>query len=112
MVAGGWGRDRQRFDRTAASAQSSMLFLAAVAMAMPAIYELVEGKGLPSPGAERVAYGSTVEWLSFAVALVLIASYAAGLVFLAAHAPRPVQTRAMTRRRTASTASRGPCAAR
>ncbi|HVW18058.1 MAG TPA: cation transporter, partial [Solirubrobacteraceae bacterium] len=66
MVAGGWGRDRQFFDRTAASAQASMLFLAAVAMTMPAIYELVDGSGLPPPGAERVPYGPTVEWLSFA----------------------------------------------
>ncbi|HVW18417.1 MAG TPA: calcium/proton exchanger, partial [Solirubrobacteraceae bacterium] len=62
-------------------AQASMLFLAAVAMTMPAIYELVDGSGLPPPGAERVPYGPTVEWLSFAVALVLIANYAAGLVF-------------------------------
>src|SRR5918999_4620478 len=48
---------------------------------MPAIFELVEGKGLPAPSAERVDYGSTVEDLSLAVALVLIASYVAGLVF-------------------------------
>src|SRR3982751_4326279 len=31
MAVGGWRRDRQRFDRTAASAQSSMLLLAAAA---------------------------------------------------------------------------------
>jgi Ca2+:H+ antiporter len=71
----------QRFNRTAASAQSSMLLLAAVALAMPAIFELVEGRGLPLPGAEKVNYGSTVEQLSLAVSLVLIASYVAGLVF-------------------------------
>ena len=72
---------RQHFNRTAASAQSSMLLLAAVALAMPAIFELVEGGGLPLPGAENVHYGSTVEQLSLAVSLVLIASYAGGLVF-------------------------------
>src|SRR3954464_10711714 len=49
-------RGRQRFSRTAASAQSAMLLLAAAAMVMPAIYELVEGKGLPTPGDERVNY--------------------------------------------------------
>src|SRR5213594_3698894 len=38
MFVGGLRRDRQRFDRTAASAQSAMLLLAAVALAMPAIY--------------------------------------------------------------------------
>jgi Ca2+:H+ antiporter len=81
MFAGGLGRDRQRFDRTAASAQSSMLLLAAAALVMPAIFELVEGSGLPQPGAERINYDGTVEGLSAAVALVLIASYAAGLVF-------------------------------
>jgi len=64
MVAGGIGRDRQRFNRTSAVAQSSMLLLAVAAMAMPAIFELVEGTGLPSPGAARVDYGSTVEHLA------------------------------------------------
>jgi Ca2+:H+ antiporter len=81
MFVGGLGRDRQRFDRTAASAQSAMLLLAAVALVMPAIFELVEGSGLPSPGAERIHYDSTVEHLSLYVALVLMATYVAGLVF-------------------------------
>ena len=81
MFVGGLGRDRQEFGRTAASAQSSMLLLAAAALTMPAIFELVEGRGLPQPGAEIVNYGTEVEWLSFAVALVLIGSYVAGLVF-------------------------------
>src|SRR4051794_19914857 len=57
MLAGGIGRDKQTFDRTAASIQTSMLMLAAAALVMPAIFELVEGKGLPQPGAEAVHYG-------------------------------------------------------
>jgi Ca2+:H+ antiporter len=81
MFFGGLKRDHQTFNRTAASAQSSMLLLAAAALVMPAIYELVDGSGLPQPGAERVHYDSTVEWLSAAVACVLIASYVAGLWF-------------------------------
>jgi Ca2+:H+ antiporter len=81
MLVGGWNRDRQRFDQTAATAQSSMLLLAAAAMVMPAIFELVDGSGLPAPGAERVNYDSTVEGLSAAVAGVLIFSYVAGLWF-------------------------------
>jgi Ca2+:H+ antiporter len=81
MLAGGIGRDRQFFDRTAASAQSAMLLLAAVALVMPAIFELVEGQGLPSPGAERIHYDSTVEGLSLAVAFVLMGTYVAGLFF-------------------------------
>ena len=81
MLVGGIGRDRQRFNATAANVQSLMLFLAATAMVMPAIFELVEGKGLPSVNAERVDYGATVEHLSLAVALVLAATYLAGLLF-------------------------------
>jgi Ca2+:H+ antiporter len=81
MFAGGLRRDKQTFSRTAAGVQTSMLLLAAAALLMPAIFELVEGKGLPRPGAEIVDYGSTVEHLSLAVALVLIATYVAGLVF-------------------------------
>jgi len=81
MFVGGLGRDRQTFNSTAANVQSSMLLLAVAALIMPAIFELVEGKGLPAPGAEHVDYGSTVEALSLAVAIVLIASYVAGLLF-------------------------------
>ncbi|MGZ4268860.1 MAG: calcium/proton exchanger [Solirubrobacteraceae bacterium] len=81
MLAGGRNRERQTFDRTAAGAQSSMLLLAAAALIMPAIYELVEGRGLPLPGDERVSYDHTVELLSALVACVLIVSYLAGLLF-------------------------------
>ena len=49
MLAGGIGRDKQTFSRTSASIQTSMLMLAAAALLMPAIFELVEGKGLPLP---------------------------------------------------------------
>jgi Ca2+:H+ antiporter len=81
MLVGGIGRDRQTFNATAANVQSLMLFMAAAALIMPAIFELVEGQGLPPPGAEIVDYGSEVEGLSVAVAVVLIATYVAGLVF-------------------------------
>ena len=81
MLAGGLGREKQTFSRTSASVQSTMLLLAAAALLMPAIFELVEGQGLPSPGAEAVNYDSTVEHLSLAVAIVLIATYVAGLFF-------------------------------
>jgi Ca2+:H+ antiporter len=81
MFVGGVRRDRQHFDATAATVQSLMLFLAVAALIMPAIFELVEGKGLPSPGAELVPYDTEVEQLSVAVAVVLIATYLAGLLF-------------------------------
>jgi Ca2+:H+ antiporter len=81
MLVGGLNRDKQIFSGTAASIQATMLFLAAAALVMPAIFELVEGKGLPLPSAEIVHYGSTVEDLSLAVAAVLIGTYVAGLWF-------------------------------
>jgi Ca2+:H+ antiporter len=81
MFFGGLRRDHQRFDKTAAGAQSAMLLLAMTALVMPAVFQLVAGGGLPKPTSERVDFGSTVENLSLAVAIVLIASYAAGLVF-------------------------------
>src|SRR3954453_8941365 len=81
MFFGRLKRDRQYFNRTAASSQASMLLLAAAALVMPAIYELIDGRGLPLPGAERVHYDTTVQGLSAAVACVLIASYVAGLWF-------------------------------
>ena len=81
MFVGGLGREKQEFRAQAATAQASMLFLAGAALVMPAIFELVEGQGLPSPGAEIVDYGATVEHLSVAVAVVLIATYGAGLIF-------------------------------
>jgi len=83
MFAGGitGGRKFQKFDRTAANVQSLMLFLAVAALVMPAVFEMVEGRGLPGIGPERVNYGSTVEHLSLAVAIVLIATYVGGLFF-------------------------------
>src|SRR4051795_7825617 len=73
MLVGGVGRDRQLFNRTAASVQSSMLLLAAGALAMPAIYELVDGQVLPKPTAERVHFDPTVQALSLGIAGLLIA---------------------------------------
>ncbi|MDX6604110.1 MAG: Ca2+:H+ antiporter [Solirubrobacterales bacterium] len=81
MLAGGIGRDKQTFSRTGVSIQTTMLLLAAAALIMPAIFELVEGKGLPQPGAEAIHYGGTVEHLSLAVAIVLIVTYVIGLFF-------------------------------
>jgi Ca2+:H+ antiporter len=81
MLAGGIGRDKQTFNATSASVQSTMLMLAAAALIMPAIFELVEGQGLPGPGAEAINYDSTVEHLSLAVAIVLIGTYVVGLFF-------------------------------
>src|SRR5215208_7155223 len=81
MFVGGLSRRSQRFNPTAVSAQTTMLLLAAVAMLLPAVFQLVHGKGLPPVGAEIVSFGSTIEVLSAIVAAVLIITYVAGLVF-------------------------------
>jgi Ca2+:H+ antiporter len=81
MLLGGLRRDRQRFEPRAASAQSLLLLLATVALIMPAIYELVAGGGLPNPADRAIEFPARLQALSVGVALVLLASYAAGLVF-------------------------------
>jgi Ca2+:H+ antiporter len=81
MLAGGLRRERQHFDRTAANVQSGMLLLAAVALVMPAIFELVAGAGLPRPTDRALDFPGDLERLSVGVSLVLLVTYAAGLVF-------------------------------
>jgi len=78
---GGLGRDRQTFNRTAASAQSAMLLLAVAALVMPAVYEMSVGQGLPSPTSVHTDYDPTVEHLSLIVAIILMITYGAGLIF-------------------------------
>ena len=81
MLVGGRKRERQKFDRTAANVTALMLLLAVVALIAPAIFELVQGTGLPNPADEAVNYDSDVEKLSVGVAIILLFTYAAGLVF-------------------------------
>jgi Ca2+:H+ antiporter len=81
MLVGGLRRERQTFDRTAANVQSLMLLLAALALAMPAIFQLVDGGGLPHPEAEAVNFSGDIESLSICVAVILLLTYVAGLVF-------------------------------
>jgi Ca2+:H+ antiporter len=81
MLAGGWKRPRQTFDRTAAQAQSGMLLLTVVALALPAVLQLSRHGSLPIVGRVRHVFGSDLNHVSLAVALVLITTYLAGLVF-------------------------------
>jgi Ca2+:H+ antiporter len=85
MLVGGLSGHRthgvQKFGQTAASVQSTMLLLATAALIMPGVFALVQGVALPLPGDERIDFGTDLEQLSFAVACVLIVSYAAGLFF-------------------------------
>jgi Ca2+:H+ antiporter len=81
MLAGGWKRTRQTFDRTAAQTQAGMLLLTVAALALPSVLALAHHVGLPTVSQTRRVFGSDLEHVSIAVALVLIATYAAGLFF-------------------------------
>ena len=81
MLVGGRNRERQRFDRTAAGAQSLMLLLAAVVLVMPAIFELVAGAGLPKPTDRAIDFPDELHALSVGAAVILLLSYAGGLLF-------------------------------
>jgi Ca2+:H+ antiporter len=72
IVAGGWGRNVQRFSATGAGAQTSMMFLAVVALVMPAIFEITSR----GPAVVR-----SVDLISLCSAIVMLIAYAAGLWF-------------------------------
>ncbi len=81
FLIGGWGRERNKFVAEAASAQATMLLLAVTALLLPAMYLLARGGELPQLGEEATNFPSSVEHMSFAVAIVLLMSYFAGLWF-------------------------------
>ena len=81
MFVGGWKRDRQTFNRTAAHTQAGMLLLAASALILPAAFQLIHGGGLPRVSELRHDFGGDLEKISLGVALVLIGSYVCGLWF-------------------------------
>jgi len=74
MLLGGWGRARQRFNRTHAGASAAMLFLAVVALVMPAVFDIAVFGSLTRPA-------PIIDLLSLLVAVVLLATYLASLVF-------------------------------
>jgi Ca2+:H+ antiporter len=81
MLVGGMKRDRQRYDRTAATVSALMLMLATAALIMPAIFQLVAGGGLPAPTARAIRFPHELEILSVGVSIVLLLTYLAGLLF-------------------------------
>ena len=81
MLAGGLSRTRQTFDRTAAQSQVGMLLLTVVALLLPSVLSIARHTGLPQLAEERHPFGSSIEHVSAAVALILIATYLAGLFF-------------------------------
>ena len=71
MFVGGWPRERQTFNRTGALAQCSTLFLATIALVVPAFFFQTASE----TGA------SAVNGFSIAVSLVLVGMYGASLFF-------------------------------
>jgi Ca2+:H+ antiporter len=71
MLLGGWRHKELRFSRAAAESNSSMMFLAVVALVIPAIYARVSEHKHPEH----------IESLSLDIAGILMLTYAASLVF-------------------------------
>jgi Ca2+:H+ antiporter len=71
MLLGGWRHKELRFSKTAAESNSSMMFLAVVALVIPAIYARVSQHRHPEH----------MESLSLDIATVMMATYVASLVF-------------------------------
>jgi len=84
MLVGGLRHERQVFNRTAAHSQAVMLLLALVALVLPAAYDILQGGTLPTPGETRAEFPAGLQQISFIAAVVLIGSYALGLLALAA----------------------------
>jgi Ca2+:H+ antiporter len=85
MLVGGLKRDKQTFSATAATAQSAMLLLSVIALLMATVFFLIHGGSLPDVGTERLNPGgdleSDIEAVSLGIAIILIASYALGMLF-------------------------------
>jgi Ca2+:H+ antiporter len=76
ILAGGWSRERQRFQRERAGLLSSLLILSVVALLVPALFDFTERQLRAVPAA-----GDLDERLSLGVAVVLLLAYAANLVY-------------------------------
>ncbi len=80
-VAGGIGRERQRFDRAAAAAGSTLLALAAIGLVVPAMFHFV-AEGARARGALSMERATAIEHrLSLEISLVLFAAYLLSLLF-------------------------------
>src|SRR3954465_11775766 len=70
MFVGGLGREKQKFNRTAAHTQAGMLLLATAALILPAVFQLVHGGGLPGVNQPEVHFSKDIERLSIGVSVV------------------------------------------
>jgi len=74
VLVGGIGRERQTFSRRDAGVNSTMLFIAVVALVMPAMFDLAVYGRLEQTG-------ETIERLSLGAAIILVLVYLASLLF-------------------------------
>jgi Ca2+:H+ antiporter len=74
FFVGGLGRRSQTFDRTVATNTAAMLFLAVVALIMPAVFDLALYGSL-------TAHPASLDHLSFWSAVILIVAYAGNLIY-------------------------------
>jgi Ca2+:H+ antiporter len=75
ILVGGIGREKQVFSRTVSSANSTMLFIAAIALIMPAVYDLAVLGSLKVDD-------DTVKKLSLWTSFVLMAVYLISFIFM------------------------------
>jgi Ca2+:H+ antiporter len=85
-VVGGLKHGSQKFNRTSAGTATVMLFLATVALVMPAVVDLVSFGSLQAHPAE-------VDRLSLWTSIVLLAVYIAGLIFTFRNNSDPLRAR-------------------
>ncbi len=81
MVAGGFKRERQTFDKAAAAASSTLLFLAAIAMVVPAAFHML-ATGSVAQGVLPLSREVEIEHnLSLQISVVLFVTYLLSLLF-------------------------------
>jgi Ca2+:H+ antiporter len=81
MLAGGLRREEQKFDRAAASASSTLLALAALALLVPAVFHLAAEGAVARHALTPEGEVATEHTLSLEIAVVLFVSYLLSLVF-------------------------------
>jgi Ca2+:H+ antiporter len=80
VFLGGIGRERQQFNRVAASASASQMTLAAIGLYIPAMFVLTTPQ-FRNLTEEQLNRSSLVETLSLSVAAILLLAYVAQLLF-------------------------------
>jgi Ca2+:H+ antiporter len=81
MFVGGWGREKQLFNRTAAGASGGLLLLTVGALLMPDIYA-------ETLGGDQPLHSPNILLISVLVSIVMLGAYVASLVFsLKTHRP-------------------------